>query len=109
MRQYGLWRMLLVLFGLFGTAGLPGCGTGETVVKVTPPPAVEQLRTTLTQIGEAGVVDSSVEYVQQLAGEVAAADPGKAGLVEAAQKLASMRGKSAVKKQVDTMLQMLGE
>jgi hypothetical protein len=92
---------------LLGMGGLIGCGSAETVVKVTPPPAVEQLRTTLNQIGEAGMVDSSVEYVQQLAEEIAAADPSKAKLVEAGEKLARSRGKSAVKKQVDAMLGML--
>lgn len=92
---------------LLGAAGWAGCGSGETVVQVTPPPVFDQLRTTLNQIGEAGVVDSSVEYVQQLAEEIAAADPSKAKLVEAGEKLARSSGKSAVKKQVDSMLGVL--
>jgi len=100
-------RIIQLTCLMIGVAGLTGCGSGETVVKVTPPPAVEQLRNTLNQIGEAGVVDSSVEYVQQLAEEIVAADPSKAALVEAGEKLARSRGKSAVKKQVDAMLGML--
>jgi hypothetical protein len=74
---------------------------------VTPPPAVDQLRTTLNQIGEAGVVDSSVEYVQQLAEEIAAEDPSKSQLIAETEKLTRARGKSAIKKQVTEILKLL--
>lgn len=104
MRRDGVGGRVL---GLLGTVLMVGCGSGETVVQVTPPPAVEQLRMTLNEIGEAGVVDSSVAYVQQLAEEITTSDPTKAGLVEAAEKLARSRGKSAVRKQVDELLAML--
>jgi hypothetical protein len=94
-------------FLLLGAAGWAGCGSGETVVQVTPPPAVDQLRTTLNQIGEAGVVDSSVEYVQQLAEEIAAADPSKSQLIAETEKLTRARGKSAIQKQVAEILKLL--
>jgi len=90
-----------------GLCFLLGCGNGETTINVTPPPAAAQLRSTLEQIGEAGVIDSSVEYATQLAGEIAAEDPSKSELVAETEKLKTARGKTAIKKQVAEILTLL--
>ena len=90
-----------------GLCFLLGCGNGETTINVTPPPAAAQLRSTLEQIGEAGVIDSSVEYATQLAGEIAAEDPSKSALVAETEKLKTARGKTAIKKQVAEILTLL--
>ena len=57
--------------------------------------------------GEAGVIDSSVEYATQLAGEIAAEDPSKSELVAETEKLKTARGKTAIKKQVAEILTLL--
>lgn len=99
--------VVLACFVILGSPLLVGCGSGEKVTKVVVPPAVEQMRTTLKQIAEAGVIDSSVGYVQDLAAEITAEDPSKTGLVEATKELEKARGKSGIQKQVDAILKML--
>ena len=99
--------VVLAGFLILGSPFLVGCGSGEKVTKIAVPPAVEQMRTTLKQIAEAGAIDSSVGYVQDLAAEIAAEDPSKTGLVEATKELEKARGKSGIQKQVDAILKML--
>jgi len=96
------WIFLIVCLSI-----QTGCGSGETVIDVTPAPALVQLRTTLEEIAEAGVVDSSVAYAQQLAEEIAAEDPGKSQLIAETEKLTRVRGKSAIQKQVAEILKLL--
>ena len=96
-----------VAFLVVCLSSLAGCGSGETTMKVTPPPAAVQLRSTLEQIAEAGVVDSSVAYAQQLAEEIAAENPSKSQLIAETEKLTRARGKSAIKKQVTEILKLL--
>ena len=96
------WMFLIVCLSI-----QTGCGSGETVIDVTPAPALVQLRTTLEEIAEAGVVDSSVAYAQQLAEEIAAEDPGKSQLIAETEKLTRVRGKSAIQKQVAEILKLL--
>ncbi len=49
-------------------------------VRVTSPPAINELRDTPEQIADAGMIDSSIEYAKELVDKVVAAEPGKAEL-----------------------------
>jgi hypothetical protein len=105
--QPGRLRGVPVAFLVVGLSSLAGCGSGETTIKVTPPAAAVQLRSTLEQIGEAGVIDSSVAYAQQLAEEIAAEDSSKSQLIAETEKLSRARGKTAINKQVAEILKLL--
>jgi len=96
---------VFVLF--FLTACFVGCGEKDVRVEVVVPPAVEQMKVELKLIAEAGQIDSSVAYLQELAEEIAAEDPSKAGLVKACKELESAKGKSGIEEKVQEILSML--
>ena len=92
---------------VIGLSMVIGCGSREKVIRVAPPSVVNQLRDVLQQIADAGMIDSSIEYVKELVEKAVEADPSKADLEQSVKELERAQGKKAISKKVEEMLTML--
>jgi len=90
-------------------AAAGGCGSrGPAPIRVTPPPALTQLRSLIETYAKSGELDSGVVAARDLIDALRATDAAKADTLAAElAKLEASRGAAAVKKQAEAMLEKL--
>ena len=82
-----------------------GCSEGESVPQEQS--AEQQCRAILLELAQTGMVDSGVAVLIEQAEKLAAEDPGKQKVVDAANSLMTTRGAKAVRKKAEEILGML--